>query len=396
MTARVAPGRIRETGVFVHVFARLAGRAAGTSPPAVFLTLGRHRRLFWGWLFFAGALMPGGLLPRRETELVILRVATLSGSAYELTQHRRLGRRAGLTADEIDRVSLGPADPSWGPRDRVLLRVADALHARCDVSDRLWTELRAQLDEREAIELVMLVGHYAMLATTLNTCGWSRTGRADSIQSRCFAVPETHSVVPAMTTHLVALVFDANDPVRLARFWAGVLGRELTADPDEPDVIVLQPSDDTGFRIEFSPTQEPKTGPNQMHFDLTSQSPRSSRRRWRRALELGGRHIDIGQGPDAEHVVMADPEGNEFCVIPRGQQLPGRHRSHRRAVVRRHAAGRVLLERGAGLAAGLGPGRGDRDPVAARRLEDLLGRSARGTEAREEPPAPRRRAACRR
>lgn len=169
MTARVSPGRIRDTGLLVHAFARLAGRAAGTSPPAVFLTLGRHRRLFWGWLFFAGALMPGGRLPRRETELVILRVATLSRSAYELAQHRRLGLRAGLTADEIDRVALGPGDPSWGPRDRLLLRVTDALHSKRDVSDGLWTELRVQLDEREAIELVMLVGHYAMLATTLNT-----------------------------------------------------------------------------------------------------------------------------------------------------------------------------------------------------------------------------------
>jgi AhpD family alkylhydroperoxidase len=169
MTARVSPGRIRDTGLFVHVFARLAGRAAGTSPPAVFLTLGRHRRLFWGWLLFASALMPRGRLPRRETELVILRVATLSRSAYELTQHRRLGRRAGLTDDEIERIALGPADPSWGPRDRLLLRVADALHAKGDVSDGLWTELRVQLDERETIELVMLVGHYTMLATTLNT-----------------------------------------------------------------------------------------------------------------------------------------------------------------------------------------------------------------------------------
>ena len=169
MSARITPGRTRDTGLLVQGFARVAGRVTGTKPPAVFLTLGRHRRLFWGWLLFAGALMPGGRLPRRETELVILRVATLSRSTYELTQHRRLGRRAGLSAEEIERVSLGPADPSWGPRDRLLLRTADALHAQRDLSDALWTELRAQLDEREAIELVMLVGHYAMLATTLNT-----------------------------------------------------------------------------------------------------------------------------------------------------------------------------------------------------------------------------------
>ena len=166
---RIASGNWRQTGPLIKAFSKLAGRSMETQPPQVFLVLGRTKRLFWGWLMFAGGLMPGGKLPRRETELVILRVATLSRSTYELTQHRRLGRRAGLSAEEIERVALGPADPSWGPRDRLLLRTADALHAQRDVSDSLWTELRGQLDEREAIELVMLVGHYAMLATTLNT-----------------------------------------------------------------------------------------------------------------------------------------------------------------------------------------------------------------------------------
>ena len=187
-----------------------------------------------------------------------------------------------------------------------------------------------------------------------------------------------------------------NDPAVLARFWAGVLGRELVVDPDDPDVVVLLPNDDSEFRIEFAPTQEPKTGPNQMHFDLTSQSLEEQQATVARALELGGRHLDIGQGPDAEHVVMADPEGNEFCVIEAGNNFLADTGRHRRAVVRRHPGGRLLLERGARLAAGLGPGRGDRDPVAARRLEDLLGRSARGAEAREEPPAPRPRSPGRR
>ena len=167
--ARVAPGGVREAGLLVSGFARLAGRVTGTEPPAVFLTLGRHRRLFWGWLLFAGALMPGGRLLRRETELVILRVATLSGSDYELTQHRRLGRRAGLSAAEIDRVAGGPDAEGWAPRERLLLRVTDELHAHQDLSDATWAELRGRLDERECIELVMLVGHYTMLATTLTT-----------------------------------------------------------------------------------------------------------------------------------------------------------------------------------------------------------------------------------
>jgi alkylhydroperoxidase family enzyme len=166
---RVTPGNVREAGLLVSGFARLAGRVTGTEPPAVFLTLGRHRRLFWGWLLFAGALMPGGRLPRRQTELVILRVATLSGNEYELTQHRRLGRRAGLTSAEVDRVADGPDAEGWGPRERLLLRVTDELHAEQDLSDATWAELRAALGERECIELVMLVGHYTMLATTLTT-----------------------------------------------------------------------------------------------------------------------------------------------------------------------------------------------------------------------------------
>jgi AhpD family alkylhydroperoxidase len=166
---RVAPGGVREAGLLVSGLARLAGRVTGTEPPAVFLTLGRHRRLFWGWLLFAGALMPGGRLPRRETELVILRVATLAGSDYEVTQHRRLGRRAGLTAAEIDRVADGREAEGWSPRERLLLRVTDELNADRDLSDETWAELRGVLDERECIELLMLVGHYTMLATTLTT-----------------------------------------------------------------------------------------------------------------------------------------------------------------------------------------------------------------------------------
>ena len=113
--------------------------------------------------------MPGGKLPRRETELVILRVATLAGNDYELTQHRRLGRRAGLSAAEIDRVADGPDAEAWTPRERLLLKVTDELHAQRDLSDETWAELRAELDERESIELLMLVGHYTMLATTLTT-----------------------------------------------------------------------------------------------------------------------------------------------------------------------------------------------------------------------------------
>ncbi|MEU9982859.1 VOC family protein [Streptomyces sp. NPDC050856] len=122
-----------------------------------------------------------------------------------------------------------------------------------------------------------------------------------------------------MTSHLYALCFDANDPVRLARFWAGVLGWE-TAD-DSSDGVTLLPSDDTGFRIRFLPSQERKTGQNQTHFDLTSTSHEDQQQIVARSLALGAQHIDIGQGPEEDHVVLADPEGNEFCVIGPGNDF---------------------------------------------------------------------------
>jgi predicted enzyme related to lactoylglutathione lyase len=81
------------------------------------------------------------------------------------------------------------------------------------------------------------------------------------------------------------------------------------------DGRTLPPRDGAGFSIQFQPTQEAKTGPNRMHLDLTSTSLEDQERTVAKALELGARHIDIGQTPEDEHVVLADPEGNEFCVI---------------------------------------------------------------------------------
>jgi predicted enzyme related to lactoylglutathione lyase len=122
-----------------------------------------------------------------------------------------------------------------------------------------------------------------------------------------------------MTCHLVALCFDANDPARLARFWAGVLGWEMTGDPGGG--AALLPADDTGFAIRFLPSHEQKAGQNQLHFDLTSTSAEDQQHTVARSIALGARHIDIGQRPEEGHVVLADPEGNEFCVIEPGNSF---------------------------------------------------------------------------
>ncbi|MEU3728102.1 VOC family protein [Streptomyces sp. NPDC033538] len=122
-----------------------------------------------------------------------------------------------------------------------------------------------------------------------------------------------------MTSQLFAVCFGASQPLRLAQFWSGLLDWELEDDPQ--DGLVLLPSDDTGFRIRVAPSQERKVGQNRMHFDLTSASPEDQRQTVASALALGGQHIDIGQGPEDGHVVLADPEGNEFCVIEPGNKF---------------------------------------------------------------------------
>jgi predicted enzyme related to lactoylglutathione lyase len=119
-----------------------------------------------------------------------------------------------------------------------------------------------------------------------------------------------------MTCELLALCFDSNDPPGLARFWAGVLRWDIVDDP--PTGIALRPTDHTAFGFRFRPTLQEKTGCNRMHFHLTSTSLDDQQQTVARSLALGARHIAVGQRPEEGHVVLADPEGNEFCVIEPG------------------------------------------------------------------------------
>lgn len=171
MTPRITPGARREVGAFAWTFGQIAGRVAGTNPPNLFMTMARQRKLFRGWLFFAGRLMPGGSLPRRDTELLILRVAHLRGCAYEFEHHVRLGRRAGVTDADVERVQQGPDADGWSARERALLNAADELITERRLSDPAWDALRRHLAEPQAVEFLFLVGHYDMLATFLLTVG---------------------------------------------------------------------------------------------------------------------------------------------------------------------------------------------------------------------------------
>ncbi len=161
---RIKPGRLRDLGLANWVLCRLISRGARVPDAHLFSTLGRQRPLFRGWLLFAARLMPGGSLGRRETELVILRVAHLRRCRYELDHHTRLGRRVGLDAAALERVGVGPIADGWSPRERAILRAVDELVTKRDIDDDSWQDIGAHLREPQLVELCLLVGHYDMLA----------------------------------------------------------------------------------------------------------------------------------------------------------------------------------------------------------------------------------------
>jgi catechol 2,3-dioxygenase-like lactoylglutathione lyase family enzyme len=117
-----------------------------------------------------------------------------------------------------------------------------------------------------------------------------------------------------MLSPLLTVTFDAHDTARLARFWAGTLGREVVEDARG----TLLPGGETQVSLRFVPSRTEKVGPNRVHLHLTSASDADQQQKVAAALGLGAGHLDVGQRPEEGHVVLADPEGNEFCVIEPG------------------------------------------------------------------------------
>lgn len=110
---------------------------------------------------------------------------------------------------------------------------------------------------------------------------------------------------------LEAVTFDVADVAAVTAFWSGLLRRETTAELD--GTLLAGDALQVGLRFIASDTDQ--AGPRRLHLHLTSRSPEDQQRTVDAALRLGGCHIDVGQEPDADFVVLADPDGNELCVI---------------------------------------------------------------------------------
>ena len=117
-----------------------------------------------------------------------------------------------------------------------------------------------------------------------------------------------------MVLRLEAVTFEVADAAAVAAFWAGLLRREIV----EEDHGALVPGDPAQVGLRFVTSDTEQVGRRRVHLHLTSGSIEHQQRTVELALRLGGRHVDVGQRPDEEHVVLADPGGNELCVIEPG------------------------------------------------------------------------------
>jgi 4-carboxymuconolactone decarboxylase len=148
----------------------LAGVNVGGQTVNIFATLVRHPGLFRKWMPFGGKLL-NGRLPARDRELLILRVGWRCQAEYEWAQHVPIGRSAGLSDVEIERIKAGPYADGWDQFDSSLLRAADELKDDSCITDHTWGLLAERYDERQLIEVLMVVGQYQLVSGALNSLG---------------------------------------------------------------------------------------------------------------------------------------------------------------------------------------------------------------------------------
>jgi alkylhydroperoxidase family enzyme len=165
---RIPAGRFRELGLINWILTKSAARTVGATQMHLFATLGQHKRLFLSMMPLS-ALLLRGRLARADTELVILRVAHLRNSEYELQHHRKMGRRRGLDDQTQAKIFAWP-DMAEGltPRQQVLLSATDEFINDRSISAEVWQQLSGHLDRRQLIEFCMLAGQYDSLAATMS------------------------------------------------------------------------------------------------------------------------------------------------------------------------------------------------------------------------------------
>jgi alkylhydroperoxidase family enzyme len=132
--------------------------------PELVFTLLKHPDLYQAIAALSIQLLGRGRLAPRDRELAVLRTAWLWQAPYEWGEHVKLAHAAGITSEEIERVTVGAAAPGWDEHDAALLRAAEELCDDAMISDTTWGILAKRLDEQQLFELPVLVGQFTNVA----------------------------------------------------------------------------------------------------------------------------------------------------------------------------------------------------------------------------------------
>ena len=170
---RLAPLDEQELGerewAVIRKMRALVGYPLDAPVAEIFRTMCRHPDFFLDFLVPGITIMAASAWPAREREMVILRTGWLCGAPFEFGEHVERARQAGLPDDAIARVTEGSGAEGWTPLEAALLRAVEELHADAMISDATWAVLRGHCDDRQLIELPMIVGHYHKAAFVQNS-----------------------------------------------------------------------------------------------------------------------------------------------------------------------------------------------------------------------------------
>ena len=166
--ARVAPLSTAEQDDEARA---VLARFGDQEPLNIFRTLAHHPKLLQRWLVFANHVLGKSTLPERERELLILRIGWLCRAGYEWGQHVLIGRRSGLTEEEIQRIKAGPDADGWSAADRDLLQAVDELYGDAHIADATWARLAGRWSTQQLMDIVFTVGQYNLVSMALNSFG---------------------------------------------------------------------------------------------------------------------------------------------------------------------------------------------------------------------------------
>lgn len=166
----------RERGALTNLMSDHASGAAGekvlaqvASLPEVVRTMVRHPELFARQLDVGLYLLSQGALAARDRELAVLRIGWLCQAPYEWGEHVLVAKRLGMTSEDIERIVVGSQAPGWGEHEQAILRATEELYENAMISDATWARLAKSFDEKQLIELPIVVGQYQTLAYYQNS-----------------------------------------------------------------------------------------------------------------------------------------------------------------------------------------------------------------------------------